>query len=48
MNNPTRLHKEEVYVIDGVTLTGEDIIDAVIDAAFLKGKLSDMISRERQ
>ena len=46
--NPTRLHKEETYVIDGVTLTGEDIIDAVIDAAFLKGKLSEVVGRRKE
>ena len=39
----TKLFLEETYVIDGVTLTGEEIRDAVIDSALLKGKLSQML-----
>lgn len=39
----TKLFLEETYVIDGVTLTGEEIRDAVIDAALLKGKLSQLL-----
>ena len=39
----TKLFLEETYVIDGVTLTGEEIRDAVIDAALLKGKLSKLL-----
>ena len=41
--NSTKLFLEETYTIDGVTLTGEEIRDAVIDAALLKGKLSQML-----
>lgn len=41
--NSTKLFLEETYVIDGVTLTGEEIRDAVIDAALLKGKLSQLL-----
>ena len=39
----TKLFLEETYVIDGVTLTGEEIRDAVIDSALLKGKLSQLL-----
>ena len=39
----TKLFLEETYTIDGVTLTGEEIRDAVIDAALLKGKLSQLL-----
>lgn len=41
--NSTKLFLEETYTIDGVTLTGEEIRDAVIDAALLKGKLSQLL-----
>ena len=41
--NSTKLFLEETYTIDGVTLTGEEIRDAVIDAGLLKGKLSQML-----
>ena len=41
--NSTKLFLEETYTIDGVTLTGEEIRDAVIDAALLKGKISQML-----
>ena len=41
--NSTKLFLEETYVIDGVTLTGEEIRDAVIDSALLKGKLSQLL-----
>ena len=43
MSSTTKLFLEETYTIDGVTLTGEEIRDAVIDAALLKGKLSQML-----
>jgi hypothetical protein len=39
----TKLSLNQVYNIDGVELTGEEIRDAVIDAAFLKGKLSELL-----
>ena len=43
MNNSTKLFLNESYEIDGVTVTGEEIKDALIDAAFLKGKLSELL-----
>lgn len=47
MSTPTKqLFLDETYTIDGVELTGEQIRDAVIDAAFLKGKLSNLIGGE--
>jgi hypothetical protein len=39
----TKLSLDQVYNIDGVTVTGEEIRDAIIDAAFLKGKLSELL-----
>jgi len=39
----TKLFLEETYTIDGVTVTGEEIRDAIIDAAFLKGRLSELL-----
>ena len=33
-------------VIDGVTMTGEQIRDAIIDAAFLKGRLNELLGGE--
>ena len=39
----TKLFLDQEYVIDGVELTGEEIRDAIIDAAFLKGKLSELL-----
>jgi hypothetical protein len=46
MNSSTKLFLEETYTIDGVTMTGEQIRDAIIDAAFLKGKLAELIGGE--
>jgi hypothetical protein len=46
MATPNKLFLDQEYVLDGVTLTGEQIRDAVIDAAFLKGKLSDLLGGE--
>ena len=43
MKPTTQLFLDQHYVIDGVELTGEEIRDAVIDAAFLKGKLSEIL-----
>jgi hypothetical protein len=43
MPAPTKLFLDQVYNIDGVELTGEEIRDAIIDAAFLKGKLSEIL-----
>jgi hypothetical protein len=43
---PTKLQLDQVYTLDGVELTGEEIRDAVIDAAFLKGKLSALLGGE--
>ena len=43
MKTTTKLFLDQSYVIDGVELTGEEIRDAVIDAAFLKGKLSRLL-----
>ena len=39
----TKLFLDETYTIDGVTVTGEEIRDAIIDAAFLKGRLSELL-----
>jgi hypothetical protein len=41
--NSTKLQLDQVYNIDGVEVTGEEIRDAIIDAAFLKGKLSEIL-----
>ena len=46
MNSTTKLFLDQSYVIDGITLTGEEIREAVIDAAFLKGKLSALLGGE--
>ena len=46
MNSTTKLFLDQSYVIDGITLTGEEIRDAIIDAAFLKGKLSALLGGE--
>jgi hypothetical protein len=43
---PTQLQLDQVYTLDGVELTGEEIRDAVIDAAFLKGKLGQLLGGE--
>jgi hypothetical protein len=43
MKTTTKLFLEETYTIDGVTVTGEEIRDAIIDAALLKGKLSELL-----
>ena len=42
----TKLFLEETYTIDGVTMTGEQIRDAIIDAAFLKGRLNELLGGE--
>lgn len=42
----TKLFLDETYTIDGVTVTGEQIRDAIIDAAFLKGRLSELLGGE--
>jgi hypothetical protein len=44
--NSIKLFLEETYTIDGVTITGEEIRDAIIDAAFLKGKLAELLGGE--
>lgn len=44
----TKLYLDQVYTIDGVTLTGEEIRDAVIDSEFLKGKLSRLLGGESE
>ena len=43
MNSTTKLFLEETYTVDGITLTGEEIRDAIIDAAFLKGRLTELL-----
>jgi hypothetical protein len=43
---PTKLQLDQTYTLDGVELTGEEIRDAVIDAAFLKGKLGQLLGGE--
>ena len=42
----TTLFLEETYTIDGVTMTGEQIRDAIIDAALLKGRLNELLGGE--
>lgn len=44
--NSIKLFLEETYPIDGVTMTGEQIRDAIIDAAFLKGRLNELLGGE--
>lgn len=41
--NSTKLFLDQVYTLDGVTVTGEEIRDAIIDSALLKGKLSQLL-----
>jgi hypothetical protein len=43
MKPTNQLFLDQHYVIDGVEVTGEEIRDAIIDAAFLKGKLSQLL-----
>ena len=44
----SKLFLDQSYVIDGVTVSGEEIRDAIIDAAFLKGKLSQLLGDDDQ
>ncbi|MBQ8018659.1 MAG: hypothetical protein IJ258_11275 [Methanobrevibacter sp.] len=46
MKTTSKLFLDQSYVIDGVELTGEEIRDAIIDAAFLKGRLSELLGGE--
>ena len=41
--NSIKLFLDQVYTLDGVTVTGEEIRDAIIDSALLKGKLSQLL-----
>lgn len=41
--NSTKLFLDQVYTLDGVTVTGEEIRNAIIDSALLKGKLSKLL-----
>ena len=43
MKPTTKLFLDQEYEIDGVKVTGEQIRDSIIDAAFLKGKLSEIL-----
>ena len=43
MSSTTQLFLDQEYILDGVELTGEEIRDAVIDAAFLKSRLSQLL-----
>jgi hypothetical protein len=43
MKSTNQLFLDQTYTIDGVEVTGEEIRDAIIDAAFLKGKLSQLL-----
>ena len=43
MKSTNQLFLDQTYTIDGVEVTGEEIRDAIIDAAFLKGKLSEIL-----
>ena len=38
-----KLFLNETYTLDGVTVTGEEIKEALIDQAFLKGRLSELL-----
>lgn len=46
MTSPIKLFLEESYTIDGVTVTGEEIRDNIIEAYILKGKLSKLLRGE--
>ena len=39
----TQLFLDQVYTLDGVTVTGEEIRDAIIDSALLKNRLSQLL-----
>ena len=41
--NSKKLFLDQSYEIDGVTVTGEEIKEALIDQAFLKGRLSELL-----
>ena len=43
MKSTNQLFLDQEYEIDGVKVTGEQIRDSIIDAAFLKGKLSELL-----
>ena len=43
-----KLFLDQSYVIDGVTVTGEEIRDSIIDAALLKGKLSQLLGGDAE
>ena len=38
-----KLFLNETYTLDGVTVTGKEIKEALIDQAFLKGRLSELL-----
>lgn len=48
MNSTTKLFLDGTYTIDGLTVSGEEIRDAIIDSNILKGKLSDLIGGDAQ
>lgn len=41
-----KLFLEKEYSIDGITVTGKEIRDSVIDASILKGELSRLLRGE--
>lgn len=47
MNTP-KLFLDEHYTIDGVTVTGEEIRDNIIEAHILKRKLSHLLRGDEE
>lgn len=45
--NREKLFLENEYVIDGMSVTGEQIRDSIVDAGILKGELSRLLRGER-
>ena len=41
MNHPTTLFLDQEYVLDGVTLTGEEIKNAIVENAIFKAHLQN-------
>ena len=41
MSSTTQLFLDETYIIDGITVTGEDIKNAMIDSKIYRKQLGD-------
>ena len=41
MNTPTKLFLDQIYTIDGVEVTGEEIKEALINNAIYKKRIGD-------